>query len=95
MALQSQQCWVLSRVYLWTGGLKGGAGSNKCPAWRSGIGNPSAAVADSGLGTRSWIAGGFWHSTMPFFLISTLTQFFAPAEQATIPLVVERRHAVG
>ena len=26
------------------------------------------------------------------FLISTLTQFFAPAEQAAIPLVVERRH---
>jgi MFS family permease len=29
------------------------------------------------------------------FLISTLTQFFAPAEQATIPLVVERRHLLS
>jgi len=49
MAFTTQQCClVLSRVYLWTGGLKGGAGSNKCPARRSGIGNPSAAVADSG-----------------------------------------------
>ncbi|MBD0269633.1 MAG: MFS transporter, partial [Cyanobacteria bacterium Co-bin8] len=26
------------------------------------------------------------------FLISTLTQFFAPAEQAVIPLIVEKRH---
>ncbi len=29
------------------------------------------------------------------FLISTLTQFFAPAEQAAIPLVVERRHLLS
>ena len=29
------------------------------------------------------------------FLISTLTQFFAPAEQAVIPLVVERRHLLS
>jgi predicted MFS family arabinose efflux permease len=29
------------------------------------------------------------------FLISTLTQFFAPAEQATIPLVVEHRHLLS
>jgi len=29
------------------------------------------------------------------FPISTLTQFFAPAEQATIPLVVERRHLLS
>ncbi len=29
------------------------------------------------------------------FLISTLTQFFAPAEQATIPLVVERHHLLS
>ena len=29
------------------------------------------------------------------FLISTLTQFFAPAEQATIPLVVENRHLLS
>ncbi|OWY67987.1 arabinose efflux permease [cyanobacterium TDX16] len=29
------------------------------------------------------------------FAISTLTQFFAPAEQAAIPLVVERRHLLS
>lgn len=29
------------------------------------------------------------------FLISTLTQFFAPAEQAAIPLVVEHRHLLS
>lgn len=29
------------------------------------------------------------------FLVSTLTQFFAPAEQAVIPLVVERRHLLS
>ena len=29
------------------------------------------------------------------FLISTLTQFFAPAEQAAIPLVVEQRHLLS
>lgn len=29
------------------------------------------------------------------FLVSTLTQFFAPAEQAAIPLVVEKRHLLS
>ncbi|MGG6294114.1 MFS transporter [Leptolyngbya sp. AN02str] len=29
------------------------------------------------------------------FFVSTLTQFFAPAEQAVIPLVVERRHLLS
>jgi MFS family permease len=29
------------------------------------------------------------------FLISTLTQFFAPAEQATIPLIVDRKHLLS
>ncbi|MBD1921478.1 MFS transporter [Microcoleus sp. FACHB-831] len=29
------------------------------------------------------------------FLVSTLTQFFAPAEQATIPLIVEPRHLLS
>lgn len=29
------------------------------------------------------------------FLVSTLTQFFAPAEQAVIPLLVERRHLLS
>jgi MFS family permease len=29
------------------------------------------------------------------FLVSTLTQFFAPAEQSAIPLIVERRHLLS
>jgi len=62
-------------------------------AWRSGIVNPSLLWL-----TQDWAAGwlpvGF-AILGALFLISTLTQFFAPAEQATIPLVVERRHAVG
>lgn len=29
------------------------------------------------------------------FLVSTLTQFFAPAEQAVIPLIVDRRHLLS
>jgi MFS family permease len=33
---------------------------------------------------------GFWAVLGVTFLVSTLTQFFAPAEQATIPLIVER-----
>jgi MFS family permease len=46
--------------------------------------------------TESWgqIAGipvGFHILLIVTFLVSTLTQFFAPAEQAAIPLIVERR----
>jgi predicted MFS family arabinose efflux permease len=33
---------------------------------------------------------GFWAVLATTFLVSMLTQFFAPAEQATIPLIVER-----
>jgi Transmembrane secretion effector len=29
------------------------------------------------------------------FLVSTLTQFFAPAEQSTIPLIIDRRHLLS
>ncbi len=35
---------------------------------------------------------GFWILLGITFLVSTLTQFFAPAEQATIPLLVKHRH---
>jgi predicted MFS family arabinose efflux permease len=38
---------------------------------------------------------GFQLLLLITFLISTLTQFFAPAEQATIPLIVERRHLLS
>jgi MFS family permease len=35
---------------------------------------------------------GFWILLSVTFFVSTLTQFFAPAEQAAIPLIVKRRH---
>lgn len=38
---------------------------------------------------------GFWVLLTVTFLVSTLTQFFAPAEQAAIPLIVERRHLLS
>ncbi|HIK11517.1 MAG TPA: MFS transporter [Oscillatoriaceae cyanobacterium M33_DOE_052] len=51
-----------------------------------------------------WISEGWRFAALPLgfclmlavtFLVSTLTQFFAPAEQAAIPLVVERRHLLA
>ena len=48
-------------------------------------------------GTRS-IAGlpvGFGVLLAVTFLVSTLTQFFAPAEQAAIPLIVKRQHLLS
>lgn len=38
---------------------------------------------------------GFYALLVITFLISTLTQFFAPAEQATIPLIVDRKHLLS
>ena len=35
---------------------------------------------------------GFWMLLAVTFIVSTLTQFFAPAEQAVIPLIVKRSH---
>ncbi|PSO84275.1 MAG: arabinose efflux permease [Cyanobacteria bacterium SW_12_48_29] len=35
---------------------------------------------------------GFWMLLVVTFLVSTLTQFFAPAEQTAIPLLVQHRH---
>ncbi|MGD1951825.1 MAG: MFS transporter [Leptolyngbyaceae cyanobacterium] len=43
------------------------------------------------LGTIAGIPISFWLLLVVTFLVSTLTQFFAPAEQATIPLIVEDR----
>ena len=40
----------------------------------------------------SW---GYWALLMMTFLESVLTQFFAPAEQATIPLLVPREHLLA
>jgi MFS family permease len=50
--------------------------------------------------SHSWgaIAGmpvGFLILLIVTFLVSTLTQFFAPAEQAVLPLIVERRHLLS
>ncbi len=38
---------------------------------------------------------GFITLLIVTFLVSTLTQFFAPAEQSTLPLVVRRRHLLA
>lgn len=38
---------------------------------------------------------GFWVLLISTFLVSTLTQFFAPAEQSAIPLIVKRRHLLS
>lgn len=38
---------------------------------------------------------GFYILLFTTFLVSTLTQFFAPAEQAAIPLIVEKRHLLS
>jgi MFS family permease len=50
--------------------------------------------------TQSWhsfygMPIGFCVLLVITFLVSTLTQFFAPAEQAVIPLVVDRRHLLS
>ncbi len=42
------------------------------------------------LGTVAGLPIAFWLLLVVTFLISTLTQFFAPAEQAIIPLIVEK-----
>ena len=48
--------------------------------------------------TKGWLGlgglpVGFWILIATTFVVSTLTQFFAPAEQSAMPLVVERRHS--
>lgn len=58
-----------------------------------------------GIPPLLWLSGGWAAgSAMPIgfvillgitFLVSTLTQFFAPAEQAAIPLIVERKHLLS
>lgn len=41
------------------------------------------------------IPWGFWVLLGVTFLVSTLTQFFAPAEQSAIPLIVEKPHLLS
>lgn len=57
-----------------------------------------------GLPLWLWLSQGWSTAGQPIgflmvlgitFLVSTLTQFFAPAEQAVIPLIVERRHLLS
>jgi MFS family permease len=38
---------------------------------------------------------GFWFILLITFSVSTATQFFAPAEQSTIPLIVERKNLLA
>ncbi|NJK73327.1 MAG: MFS transporter [Microcoleus sp. SU_5_6] len=49
--------------------------------------------------SQGWELGqlplGFCLLLLVTFLVSTLTQFFSPAEQAIIPLIVERRHLLA
>jgi MFS family permease len=48
-----------------------------------------------GWGSVAGLPLAFWLLLVVTFLISTLTQFFAPAEQAVIPLVVESRNLLS
>jgi MFS family permease len=48
-----------------------------------------------GWGSLAEVPLGFWVLLGVTFLVSTLTQFFAPAEQATIPLIIQRRHLLS
>jgi len=50
--------------------------------------------------SKDWLSfgglpAGFCLLLLVTFLVSTLTQFFAPAEQAVIPMIVERRHLLS
>lgn len=48
-----------------------------------------------GWGSFAGVPIGFWALLGVTFLVSTLTQFFAPAEQAAIPAIVERQHLLS
>jgi MFS family permease len=48
-----------------------------------------------GIGPLAGMPAGFLVLLVVTFLVSTLTQFFAPAEQAAIPLLVERKHLLS
>lgn len=48
-----------------------------------------------GWGNFYGLPVGFEMLLVITFLVSTLTQFFAPAEQAVIPLIVEKRHLLS
>jgi predicted MFS family arabinose efflux permease len=56
---------------------------------------PLVLWLSQGWGSISGLPAGFCLMLVVTFLVSTLTQFFAPAEQAAIPLIVERRHLLS
>jgi MFS family permease len=56
---------------------------------------PSLIWLSHGLKTIHGLPVGFCLLLVVTLLVSTLTQFFAPAEQSLIPLVVERRHLLS
>jgi MFS family permease len=60
--------------------------------WRGGLVSalPFLLWVSKDWGNPSGVPTGFWILLAVTFGVSTLTQFFAPAEQATMPLIVER-----
>lgn len=59
------------------------------------LGLPVLLWLTHGWATSAGLPLGFPMVLGVTFLVSTLTQFFAPAEQAVIPLIVERRHLLS
>jgi MFS family permease len=72
--------WPKKQVLVWTNLLRGGLV----------ILLPLLLWILEGWGAMGAISHGFWGLLVITFCVSTLTQFFAPAEQAAIPLIVER-----
>ncbi|NJL86138.1 MAG: MFS transporter [Leptolyngbyaceae cyanobacterium SM1_1_3] len=56
---------------------------------------PGLLWVSHGWGTFNGLPIGFCILLVTTFLVSTLTQFFAPAEQAVIPLVVKRENLLS
>ncbi|MEM9165060.1 MAG: MFS transporter, partial [Cyanobacteria bacterium P01_F01_bin.4] len=56
---------------------------------------PGLLWLTQGWGGAANLPFGFWILLGVTFLVSTLTQFFAPAEQAAIPLIVEKRNLLS
>lgn len=56
---------------------------------------PIALWATQGWRGLAGLPVGFMLLLLITFLVSTLTQFFAPAEQAIMPLIVEKRHLLS
>jgi MFS family permease len=56
---------------------------------------PSLLWLSHGWKTIQGLPVGFCLLLVVTLLVSTLTQFFAPAEQSVIPLIVERRHLLS